>query len=63
VDECKPLVYGVELSGVAAKEFFDTSGMPRSVGAADRAPGADSGLVGAGARRAGACTRPLFSSS
>lgn len=45
---CGHRVYGVELSGAAAAEFFAASGMPRSVTAADRPRG---GSWGTGVKR------------
>jgi thiopurine S-methyltransferase len=48
---CGHRVYGVDLSGVAAKQFFDESGLPRTSTTADRAPGGVTETWSAGVRR------------
>lgn len=48
---CGHRVYGVDLSGVAAKAFFDESGLPRTSTSADRAPGGVTETWSAGVRR------------
>lgn len=70
---CGHRVYGVELSGAAAAEFFAESGMPRSVASADRPPGGpaeswagakvEGGVGGAGfiLRHTRLCSHQFFS--